>query len=74
MCNKGDGAVHTAEFRRKRFREQTNKHDNEFHDRATDSLINYETVKYFTNEEYEVSGARVPARIGFGMCVRLLRA
>ena len=31
--------------RRKRFREQTNKHDNEFHDRATDSLINYETAR-----------------------------
>jgi ABC-type transport system involved in Fe-S cluster assembly fused permease/ATPase subunit len=59
---------------RKRFREETNKHDNDYHDKATDSLINYETVKYFTNEEYEVSGARVPARIGFGMCVRLLRA
>jgi len=29
---------------RKKFRERTNKHDNEFHDRATDSLINYETV------------------------------
>ena len=38
---------------RKRFRESTNKHDNAFHDRATDSLINFETVKYFTAEEFE---------------------
>lgn len=39
---------------RKKFRTETNKHDNEFHDKATDSIINYETVKYFTNEKYEV--------------------
>jgi ABC-type transport system involved in Fe-S cluster assembly fused permease/ATPase subunit len=39
---------------RKRFREETNKHDNDYHDKATDSLINYETVKYFTNEQYEI--------------------
>ena len=39
---------------RKKFREKTNKHDNDFHDKATDSLINYETVKYFTAEEYEI--------------------
>jgi ABC-type transport system involved in Fe-S cluster assembly fused permease/ATPase subunit len=38
---------------RKQFRAETNKHDNEFHDRATDSLINYETVKYFNAEQYE---------------------
>jgi ABC-type transport system involved in Fe-S cluster assembly fused permease/ATPase subunit len=30
---------------RKKFREATNKHDNDFHDKATDSIINYETVK-----------------------------
>ena len=39
---------------RKKFREQTNKHDNEFHDKATDSVINFETVKYFTGEAFEV--------------------
>lgn len=39
---------------RKKFREAMNKHDNEFHDRATDCLINFETVKCFTNEAYEV--------------------
>jgi ATP-binding cassette, subfamily B, heavy metal transporter len=32
----------------------TNKFDNEFHDKATDSMINYETVKYFSNEDFEV--------------------
>ena len=39
---------------RRRFREQTNKHDNDFHDKATDSIINYETVKYFTGEAFEI--------------------
>jgi len=39
---------------RRKFRQASNKHDNEFHDKATDSIINYETVKYFTNEEYEL--------------------
>lgn len=32
-----------------------NQHDNDYHDKATDSLINYETVKYFTAERYEVA-------------------
>jgi len=39
---------------RKKFRAAMNKQDNIFHDRATDSLINYETVKYFANEDYEI--------------------
>ena len=39
---------------RKKFRVQTNKHDNEFHEKATDSILNYETVKYFTNEKFEI--------------------
>jgi len=47
---------------RKKFRENTNKHDNEYHDRATDSLVNYETVKYFCNEKYET--ARYSEAIG----------
>jgi ABC-type transport system involved in Fe-S cluster assembly fused permease/ATPase subunit len=38
---------------RKKFREQTNRHDNAYHDKATDSLVNYETVKYFANEDWE---------------------
>ena len=39
---------------RKRYREATNKHDNDFHEKATDSIINFETVKYFTMEQFEV--------------------
>jgi len=38
---------------RKKLRGLTNKFDNEFHDKATDSIINFETVKYFSNESYE---------------------
>ncbi len=38
---------------RKKFRAATNKHDNDFHDKATDSIINYETVKYFGGESFE---------------------
>ena len=38
---------------RKRFRASMNKKDNRWHDRITDSLVNFETVKYFTNERYE---------------------
>ncbi|KAF1314572.1 Atp-binding protein, partial [Globisporangium splendens] len=39
---------------RKKYREASTKHDNEYHDKATDALINYETIKYFSNEKYEV--------------------
>ena len=39
---------------RKKFREKTNKHDNDFHEKATDSIINFETVKYFTAEKFEI--------------------
>ncbi|DBA04943.1 TPA: hypothetical protein N0F65_006945 [Lagenidium giganteum] len=39
---------------RKKFRQASTKHDNEYHDKATDALINYETIKYFSNERYEV--------------------
>ena len=39
---------------RRNLREVSNKHDNEFHDRATDSIINFETVKYFTAEDFEL--------------------
>ncbi|CAM9100534.1 unnamed protein product, partial [Phaeothamnion confervicola] len=38
---------------RKKFRGEANKQDNLLHERATDSIVGYETVKYFTNEEYE---------------------
>nr|GEW38064.1 ABC transporter B family member 25, mitochondrial [Tanacetum cinerariifolium] len=38
---------------RTKFRKDMNKADNDASTRAIDSLINYETVKYFNNEQYE---------------------
>ncbi|XP_077977686.1 iron-sulfur clusters transporter ABCB7, mitochondrial-like [Glandiceps talaboti] len=38
---------------RTKFRIQMNKADNEAGNQAIDSLINYETVKYFNNEKFE---------------------
>ncbi|KAI5679829.1 hypothetical protein M9H77_01056 [Catharanthus roseus] len=38
---------------RTKFRKAMNKADNDASTRAIDSLINYETVKYFNNEEFE---------------------
>ncbi|PIA59668.1 hypothetical protein AQUCO_00400515v1 [Aquilegia coerulea] len=38
---------------RTKFRQAMNKADNDASSRAIDSLINYETVKYFNNEAYE---------------------
>jgi len=38
---------------RMRFRRQMNELDSKANTRAIDSLLNYETVKYFCNEEYE---------------------
>lgn len=38
---------------RTRFRVEMNQADNEAGNRAVDSLLNYETVKYFNNESYE---------------------
>ncbi|KAI3806225.1 hypothetical protein L1987_22124 [Smallanthus sonchifolius] len=38
---------------RTKFRKVMNKADNDASTRAIDSLINYETVKYFNNEHYE---------------------
>jgi len=38
---------------RTQFRVNMNKADNEAGNKAVDSLINYETVKYFNNEDYE---------------------
>ena len=40
---------------RTQFRVAMNKADNEAGNKAVDSLINYETVKYFNNEKYETS-------------------
>eukprot|EP01012_Entosiphon_sulcatum_P055028 TRINITY_DN763_c0_g1_i2.p1 TRINITY_DN763_c0_g1~~TRINITY_DN763_c0_g1_i2.p1 ORF type:complete len:600 (-),score=81.70 TRINITY_DN763_c0_g1_i2:371-2170(-) len=39
---------------RRKFREASNKHDNEVHEKAADSLVNFETVKCFTNEDFEI--------------------
>lgn len=38
---------------RTKFRHEMNQADNDAGNRAIDSLINYETVKYFNNEEFE---------------------
>lgn len=38
---------------RSNFRREMNRTDNITSARATDALINFETVKYFTNEDYE---------------------
>lgn len=40
---------------RKRFLRATNKADSDSNSRAIDSLLNYETVKYYTNEEFEAN-------------------
>ncbi|KAB2634489.1 ABC transporter B family member 25 [Pyrus ussuriensis x Pyrus communis] len=40
---------------RTKFRKAMNKADNDASTRAIDSLINYETVKYFNNETYEAT-------------------
>jgi len=39
---------------RAKLKEKANKTDNSYHEIATDTILNYETVKYFTNEEYEI--------------------
>jgi len=38
---------------RLQFRRTMNETDNEAHSKAIDSLLNYETVKYFSNEDHE---------------------
>jgi ATP-binding cassette subfamily B protein len=44
--------VSITEWRTK-FRREANEFDSAAHTRAVDSLLNYETVKYFNNEAYE---------------------
>ncbi len=44
--------ISVTEWRTK-FRRQMNELDSTAHTRAIDSLLNYETVKYFNNEEFE---------------------
>eukprot|EP01059_Diplonema_ambulator_P021888 TRINITY_DN363_c0_g2_i1.p1 TRINITY_DN363_c0_g2~~TRINITY_DN363_c0_g2_i1.p1 ORF type:complete len:828 (+),score=231.99 TRINITY_DN363_c0_g2_i1:105-2486(+) len=38
---------------RRKLREGMNEHDNDYHSKTTESLMNFETVKYFTAEERE---------------------
>jgi ATP-binding cassette, subfamily B, heavy metal transporter len=38
---------------RKKFRKQVVHSDNDWHDKVTDSFLNFETVKYFTAETFE---------------------
>jgi ATP-binding cassette subfamily B protein len=40
---------------RTQFRKEANEFDSAAHTKAVDSLLNYETVKYFNNEEFEAS-------------------
>jgi ATP-binding cassette subfamily B protein len=40
---------------RTKFRRQANEFDSAAHTKAVDSLLNYETVKYFNNEQFEAS-------------------
>jgi ABC-type transport system involved in Fe-S cluster assembly fused permease/ATPase subunit len=44
--------VNITEWRTK-YRKQANEADSAAHSKAVDSLLNYETVKYFNNEAYE---------------------
>src|SRR5207253_387033 len=44
--------VSITEWRTK-FRREANEFDSAAHTRAVDSLLNYETVKYFNNEQFE---------------------
>jgi ATP-binding cassette, subfamily B, heavy metal transporter len=44
--------VSVTEWRTK-FRKEANEFDSAAHTKAVDSLLNYETVKYFNNEEFE---------------------
>jgi ATP-binding cassette, subfamily B, heavy metal transporter len=39
---------------RNKFRRQMNEKDNEANDMSVDSLLNFETVKYFSNEQHEL--------------------
>jgi hypothetical protein len=43
---------------RKKFRKALTTSDNDWHDKVTDSLVNFETVKCFTAEAYELSRFR----------------
>ena len=51
-CVRHSVTVTVTEWRSK-FRKQMNELDSSAHSRAIDSLLNYETVKYFNNEDFE---------------------
>ena len=40
---------------RDKLKKKANRRDNDYHEIATDSLINYETIKIFTAENFEIS-------------------
>jgi ATP-binding cassette subfamily B protein len=40
---------------RTQFRREANEFDSAAHTKAVDSLLNYETVKYFNNEDFEAN-------------------
>jgi ABC-type multidrug transport system fused ATPase/permease subunit len=43
---------------RRKVRQNANTADNDYHFKATESIVNFETVKFFTAEEYELKGYR----------------
>lgn len=45
--------IYITEWRTK-FRRDMNLKDNKMKQKAVDSLLNFETVKYYSNEEFEV--------------------
>jgi ABC-type transport system involved in Fe-S cluster assembly fused permease/ATPase subunit len=52
--------VTVTEWRTK-FRREANEFDSAAHTKAVDSLLNYETVKYFNNEGFEARSATTRA-------------
>ncbi|KAF9958352.1 ATP-binding cassette sub- B member 6, mitochondrial [Mortierella alpina] len=57
--------------RRATFHRQWIENDDSSHERAVDSLTNYETVKYFTAEAYEVSQYRKSFQKKYGKSLRM---
>ena len=57
---------------RLKFRRAMNESDSQANTKAIDSLLNYETVKYFGNEEHEASRYDAAMRNYENMAVRSL--
>ena len=57
LCTIGTYTLYTVLITqwRTRFRKDMNRIENEASGKAVDSLLNYETVKYFNNEEHEAN-------------------